>query len=569
VQKILKFLNKETRGLHQAAFILAFASVGAKVLAILRDRLLASSFGAGKTLDVYYASFRLPDLLYVFSLFLVSVTALIPLFLKKKKISVEESKKFINSVFTVFFVIIVFLITISFFAIPFLASAIAPGFSGEDKDIFIKLSRILLLSPLFLGFSNLIAGIIQSFRRFFVYALSGVLYNAGIILGLLFLEPIIGLRGVAYGVLIGAFAHFAIQLPSLVSLGYFPKFTCKINFFGVKEVLSLSFPRALGLALNQIVLMIMTAIASLLAVGSIAVFNLASNLQTIPLGIIALSYSVAAFPSLARSFIKNEQEKFLSSMSSSFNHIVFWLLPLTALFVVLRAQIVRVILGAGVFTWTDTRLTAATLALFSLSLFAQGLVLLLVRAFYAAGKTKIPLIVNIISSFVIVISSVAFLSLFKNCASIGWFFNNLLRVGDVSGVSILALPLAYSIGMIFNFILLFVFFEKEFGGIYSRVKKSVLQITVSSALAGITAYFFLSIFSRIFNLDTFFGIFMQGFLAGILALSAGLILLKLLNNRELKEITLFIRKKFTHVDHLETELPRKKIIAKPEPEELP
>ncbi|MBU1091384.1 hypothetical protein KKA27_00760 [Patescibacteria group bacterium] len=562
MQKILKFLSKETRGLHQAAFILAFGSIGAKALAILRDRLLASNFGAGKTLDVYYASFRLPDLLYVFSLFLVSVTALIPLFLEKKKISIEESKRFINSVFTVFFVFLVFLTAVSFFAVPYITSMIAPGFSGEDKDILIKLSRILLLSPLFLGFSNLVAGIIQSFRRFFVYALSGVLYNVGIIFGLLFLEPIIGLKGVVCGVIIGAFAHFAIQLPSLVSLGYFPRFTRKIDFSGVKQVLNLSFPRALGLALNQLVLMAMTAVASLLAVGSIAVFNLASNLQTIPLGVIALSYSVAAFPSLARSFIKKEKEEFLSSISSSFSHIIFWLLPFTALFVVLRAQIVRVILGAGVFTWADTRLTAAALALFSFSLFAQGIVLLLVRAFYAAGKTKIPLIVNIISSFVIVISSVAFLSLFKNCVSVGWFFKNLLRVGDVSGASVLALPLAYSIGMILNFILLFVFFEKEFGGISLRVKKSALQVTASSVLSGATAYFFLSIFARIFNLDIFFGIFMQGFLAGILALFAGFVFLKLTNNRELKEITLFVRKKFSYVEG-------KKIVAKPEPEELP
>ncbi|MCF7835993.1 MAG: hypothetical protein K9M15_02635 [Candidatus Marinimicrobia bacterium] len=381
MQKILKFLNKETRGLHQVAFLLAFTSVGAKVLAILRDRLLASNFGAGKSLDLYYASFRLPDFLYVVSLFLVSVTALIPLFLESKKRSVEESKNFINSIFTVFFGVIVFLIVISFFAIPFLTSFIAPGFSDSDKEIFIKLSRILLLSPLFLGFSNLIASVIQSFRRFFVYALSGVVYNVGIIFGLVVLEPIIGLQGVVYGVVVGACAHFAIQIPSLVNLGYFPKFTRKIDFSGVKKVFNLSFPRSLGLAVNQIVLMAMTAIASLLAVGSIAVFNLASNLQTIPLGVIALSYSVAAFPSLARNVIKNEKEKFLFSVSSSFNHIVFWLMPFTVLFIVLRAQIVRVVLGAGVFSWADTRLTAATLALFSFSLFAQVVIFLLVRAF--------------------------------------------------------------------------------------------------------------------------------------------------------------------------------------------
>jgi putative peptidoglycan lipid II flippase len=412
MQKILRFLNREINGLHQAAFLLASASVGAKILAILRDRLLASSFGAGKTLDIYYASFRFPDLLYVFSLFFVSVTALIPLFLGKKKVSIEHSRLFVNRIFTFFFVFMLFLLAIAFFVTPYLAPIIAPGFSSADSEILIKLSRILLLSPFLLGLSNLVSSVIQSFRRFFVYALSGVLYNAGIIFGLIFLYPRFGISGVAGGVVVGAALHFLIQVPSLLSLGYFPRLTLNFDFSEIKRLIKLSFPRTLGLTLNQLVLIAITAIASFLAAGSISIFNLASNLQTIPLGIVALSYSVAAFPSLATSFIKKERSEFLSSVILAFRHILFWLLPITALFIVLRAQIVRVVLGAGAFTWTDTRLTAAALALLTLSLFAQGLILLLVRAFYAASKTKLPLIINVISSFAVIFSAVGLLYCF-------------------------------------------------------------------------------------------------------------------------------------------------------------
>lgn len=558
MQRLFRFLNREIRGLHHTAFLLAFASLGAKALAIFRDRFLASIFGAGKTLDIYYASFRLPDLLYVFSLFLVSVTALIPFFLEKNKISQEAGRSFINSVFSVFFALILLSVLVCFFAVPYIAGIIAPGFSIEDKKILITFTRVLLLSPLLLGLSNLVSSVIQSFRRFLAYALSGVLYNVGIILGLLVLYPRFGISGVVWGVVVGAGLHLLVQIPSLVSLGYFPKFTNNFQFPEIKKLILLSLPRTLGLTLNQIVLTIITAIASFLAIGSISVFNLAFNLQSIPLGVIALSYSVAAFPSLAKNHIKKERKKFLFSVVLSFRHILFWLLPFAVLFVVLRAQIVRVVLGAGAFTWTDTRLTAAALALFSISLFAQGLILLLVRAFYAAGKTKLPLIINIISSLSTIFLSLMFLFLFNNFHNILSFFERLLRVEGLEGISVLTLPLAYSLGTVLNFFLLFVFFEKNFGSILKHVEKNLWQVSLASATVGLVAYFSLNVFDSVFNLNTFTGVFMQGFFSGILGLIVGFFLLKFLKNQELLDI----------IFSLKHRLRKGEITAAVEPEEI-
>ena len=569
MNKILSLFNKEINGLHQAAFLLAFASVGAKVLAILRDRLLASSFGAGKSLDIFYASFRLPDLLYVFSLFLVSITALIPVFLEKRD-QKKDSHVFINGIFTVFVIFTIITIIILFLAIPYLVGVIAPGFSGEDTNTMINLSRILLLSPLFLGLSNIVSSVIQSYKRFFVYALSGVLYNAGIIVGILFFYPKFGINGLAVGVVLGAFFHFLIQVPTFIKLGYFPKFTLSVfkkeEWSDIVRILKLSFPRTLGLGLNQLVLVAITAFASFLAVGSIAVFNLASNLQSIPLGIIALSYSVAAFPSLAKNIIRHEKEKFLNSVVSSFRHILFWLIPITVLFIILRAQIVRVVLGAGAFTWADTRLTAAALALFTISLFAQGIILLLVRAFYAAGKTKLPVLINITSSLSIVCFSAGLLYIFKYFPVFQASFGDFLRVDSVAGASVLVLPLAYSLGSILNFLLLFYFFEREFGYISSYIRKSFLQISFVSIIMGFVAYLGLSAFSGYFNLETFWGIFAQGFLAGILSLIVGFFLFKGLKNKEFEELSSSLKKRFIKKYKPATK-PEKPV--KPEPEEMP
>ncbi len=263
------------------------ATIGAKILALLRDRLLASNFGAGKTLDIYYASFRIPDFLYVFSLFLVSATALIPLFLDKKEKSFDESRLFLNGVFSVFFFLMCLSCVAVYFLIPYLSSFIAPGFSAGDRDFLIKLSRILLLSPFLLGLSNLVSSVTQSFKRFFVYAMSGILYNVGIILGVVVFYPALGLKGVVWGVALGALFHFAIQIPSLLQLGYFPRFTLNIHWADIKKVIYLSFPRTLGLTTNQLVSTVITSMASFLAACSIAVFKRAINLEAILLVVIA------------------------------------------------------------------------------------------------------------------------------------------------------------------------------------------------------------------------------------------------------------------------------------------
>ena len=137
------------------------------------------------------------------------------------------------------------------------------------------------------------------------------------------------------------------------------------------------------------------AIASTLEEGSVSIFNFSYNLQSVPIVIIGVSYSVAAFPSLIKFFSSGNREGFISQIGDAARVIIFWSLPITFLFIVLRAQIVRVLLGSGAFSWSDTRLTAAMLAIFAVSLIAQNLLPLLIRGYYAAGNTRRPLLVNL------------------------------------------------------------------------------------------------------------------------------------------------------------------------------
>ena len=206
----------------------------------------------------------------------------------------------------------------------------------------------------------------------------------------------------------------------------------------------------------------MTSFASFLAVGSISIFNFSFNLQSVPLGIIGVSYAVAAFPTLARSISEGRHDQFNEHLKASARAIVFWSIPATFLFIVLRAQIVRVILGSGYFSWNDTRLAAACLAIFSLSVLAQGMISLVSRAYYAKGETKRPLALNFICSVLIIFFAYLFMKIFENFSFFRYFMESLLKVNDIPGTEVLMLPLAYSLGTILNFILHWIYVKKDF-----------------------------------------------------------------------------------------------------------
>lgn len=569
VKKLFQLFHREFSGLHQAAFLLAGAGLLADILALFRDRLLASTFGAGRALDIYFVSFRVPDFLYTATLLIAANTALIPIFLKKFSEDQKKAQYFMGGIFVIFFLITVFLVLISFWLMPFLIAVVAPGLEGADKVQAVLLSRILLLSPVLLGLSNLVSSVIQSFRRFFIYALSPIFYNFGIIAGILFFYPFLGLAGLAWGVALGALLHFLVQIPSLIRLGF------RINFRLVDltndfwQVIRLSFPRTLGLSLNQLTLVVITAIASTLAAGSIAVFNFASNLQSVPLSLIGISYSVAAFPTLARFFVKNNKREFFLSFLTAFRHIIFWSVPATFLFIVLRAQIVRVILGAGFFGWTDTRLTAAALLLLSLSIISQGLIMLLVRAFYAADRTIFPVTANFISSALIIGLSFFLVWFLKTSKIFSEFFVVFLRTEGLEGVSMLALPLAFSLGSLVNVFLLGAGFYKIFGhsifaefpdwgSMKKRLYKSFLEIGFAGLVLGMISYFSLRLLDNIFNLGTFIGVFSQGFLAGFLGLLAGALTLWVFDNEEFLIVAGTFHQKFW-----------KASVISQEPEKLP
>jgi putative peptidoglycan lipid II flippase len=223
-------------------------------------------------------------------------------------------------------------------------------------------------------------------------------------------------------------------------------------------------------------------------------------------------------------------------MLTASRHIVFWSLPVTVLFIVLRAQIVRTILGSGEFSWSDTRLVAASLAVFSVSVVAQSLVLLFVRAYYASGRTKMPLIINLVSAIAIVLLSFSLWKYFIASDFFRYFFEHLLRVEGIAGTEALMLPLGYSLAMLLNLALFWWFFHKESPGFSSPLLKTFFQSFSAAVIMGFVSYVCLQLLARIFDLDTVAGIFAQGFFAGIVGIFVGVLLLAAMRSQELSEV---------------------------------
>jgi putative peptidoglycan lipid II flippase len=544
VKGLLKFFGKETSSLHQAAYLLAFFAILSQILGLVRDRLLAHTFGAGETLDIYYAAFRIPDFILVTAGSVVSISILIPFIMEYAKGGKEKEREYISHIFSFFSILIVGAALLAFFLIPFIEELIFPTFSTVSSELLVTLTRILLLSPILLGFSNLLGSITQSHNKFLVYALSPLLYNFGIIVGIVFLNPIFGIKGVVYGVVIGALLHAGIQVPFIARIGLLPRISFRINWQAVKETVKISLPRALTLSTAHLSILVLISFASVLGQGSISVFNFSLNLQTVPITIVGVSYSIAAFPMLSKLFSAKNMAKFKEQVVTTSRHIIFWSLPLMALFVVLRAQIVRVVLGSGKFDWNDTRLTAAALALFTLSALFQSLTLLFIRAFYSSGNTRKPFILNVVSMLILVASTYFLVKFFYASPTFQYFISALFKVEDLPGNVVLMLPLGYTIGTIINSVMHWVVYEKEFEGYTSQVVRAFIHSLGAAVIMGLMTYLGLVVFGEIFSLSTLVGVFLQGLCAGLIGIVTWILILVLLNNHEIKEIGKTLHEKF-------------------------
>ncbi len=550
VKRMFNFVYREVRGLHQAAYVLALFAVGSQVLAIVRDRLLAHTFGAGPELDLYYAAFRIPDLLFVLFASVLSVYVLLPYVAREDEVEGETSgKEVLSQVFTIFLVVYTIASLVIALTAPLYLHILFPGFN-EHFDTITLLTQILLLQPFLLGLSSLCGVVTQMSHRFVLYAISPLLYNIGIIAGIALLYPMFGLVGLVLGVVLGALGHLLVQVPFMLRSTHRFGLTFTFNWKLIGNIIGSAIPRALTLSVNQIVLLVFVGMATVMAAGSVSVFQFAYNLQSVPLAIIGMSYSVAAFPTLSSLYAKQDKHGFNLQLLTAFRHIIFWSMPIIALVIVLRAQIVRVLLGSGEFDWADTRLTAAVLAVFVFSLVAQAILLLLTRAFYACGRVMIPLIIALCSGTLSVVLAFVFLSSYENAHMTQSLIESWLRVSDVGGTEILALVVAFAIGQFVQLLLMMIVSVGQFQIKYHLLMRLLWQSSLAGFVGGAAAYATLAFLVDGINQETFIGIFIQGFTAGMVGLATVILVYRAVQSPELSELSRSFKAKVLKTDEI-------------------
>ncbi|MFZ5391608.1 MAG: murein biosynthesis integral membrane protein MurJ [Patescibacteria group bacterium] len=484
------------QSLLSASVIIAFASLFSRLLGLFRDRLLASTFGAGDNLDIYYASFRLPDLIFNLLILGSLNSAFIPIFkdyLSKNK----QAKAFItanNLLNLVIIILIIFSLILIIWAKPFM-TLIAPGFSQEKIEQAAALTRIMVLSPLFFSLSAIMGGILNSYHRFVSYSLAPIIYNLGIICGIIFLVPRYGLIGLSLGVVIGAALNFLIQIPEIIQVGFRYQPILNLRDSGLKKITILMIPTTLSLAISQINLTVDNIIGSTLSSGSIAVFNFANNIQSLPIGIFSIPICTAAFPKLVEHIAQKKYSDFSQQIIRSAKQILYLTIPVSIFMYIFRAQIVRLLLGAGAFNWEDTISTLNTVGLFAIGLPFQAIIPLYLRSFYSLKNTTKPLY----STFFAMIFNIVFSLIFTH----------------YYGVS--GLALSFSITSIGHFLIINFLFQQSLPSFKLSLNSTLYKIIISSLISGITAYCLLRFFEPIFATNTFIGLFWQTLLSSIMS----------------------------------------------------
>jgi len=483
-QKIHLFSQRKQSTILSASLVLAITFGISAILGFLRSRFLYAQFFkcCVLDLDVYNAAFRIPDLIFKLLVTGALSASFIPVFssyLHKDKEKADLIGSSVINILSIAFLIISIIVLI--FTKP-LTQIIAAGFSPDQISLMVNLTRILLIAQVFFLLSNFITGILQVHQVFLMPALSPIVYNIFIIISIFVLAPIFGIYGPVYGAVIGAFFHFAIQIPTLKLQGFKYSPVIKSKLKGVKEVFRLMVPRSLSLGLGEIENTVTLFFASSLSAGSISLLNLALQFMYLPSRIFGTTVGQASLPILSKNIALNELNTFRDTVSKISIQSLFIALPVTILILVERIPIIRVLFGSRQFPWSATLTTAKILAFLTPAILCQALIQILIRAFYALHNTKTPFRI----SFISLISNICFSFYFVNFTNLG----------------IIGLAISATIGNIIQLVGLLSRFVHSVDGVdWPFVIKKINKILFCSLFLGISSWGSLKLLD-IFILDT-------------------------------------------------------------------
>lgn len=471
VKKGKQLLSSQQTSILSAASLIMLMIIASRILGLVRQRVLAHYFSV-EELSLFFAAFRLPDTVFEVLVFGTFSSAFVPVFARMAKRDEKSAWSLASSVLNIGMISFVVVALLFSLLAPVFYHLITPGFSLEQQSRIAFLSRYLFFAQGFFVASYVLTGVLESLKRFLFPALAPVFYNIGIIIGTVIFADHFGLMAPVLGVIIGAFLHFLVQYPLAHSLGF--RFRFRIDDKeGLRKIKDLAWPRLVEVSFLQLSKLAELFFSSLVSSAAYAYYTFGNTLQLLPVSLIGTSISKAALPNLSEK--ADDREAFRKVLWKTFNEMLFLLLPIAAMFIVLRIPLVRLVYGTDIFDWQATVQTGMVLSAFAFGIVFQAVNSLLSRAFYALHNTKTPVTISIVTIFLVMFLDFIFIYVLKT--------------------PVWGLALGFSLGSFFQSICLFIFLEKATGGgfwstnLYLIFKK-VLATLGSSLIMFFTLKFF-------------------------------------------------------------------------------
>lgn len=536
----------ELKSKRNSVYVIMAVLFITKILGFLKLRVIAQLFGTSHELDIFWAAFTIPDMLFMITVAGSLNAAFIPLLTEIfHKDGEEKLHKFFSNLVIVVGSVILLLAIILLIFTPQIAQilvgsekaqtflSISSRLGVEDMELFVKLTRILLISPILLGMSSIFTGYLQVRRQFFITSLAPLFYDLAMILGSVIFVSIfdMGVTGIALAAVIGSLLHLAVQVPTLKK--YFnskikPTFgKCLLAFKDAKiwQALKIAFPRTIAILGEQMNVIVNTFISFTLAPGALSAYKFALSLHMFPVNIVGSAVAQVTLPDLAENC--DNKKQFRRLFSKSVQQALYLVLPIVAILVVLRLPIVRLVYGVGEFDWTDTILTSWSLGLLSISIIGQTLAQIILRAYYALKETWLPLIpvaIGILTNIALAYYLTNFFSHYYDWRPIllemgrqithvsgsgvlevlKSFFHDFAQWATTrgeSGMAVGGLSLSMSIASFVEVTLLFIFLNKKMKvTTFKNTVKPLLIKTVNTILMIFGMYLMFKLFD--FKLDT-------------------------------------------------------------------
>jgi len=416
----------------RGAILLSVLTFGSYLMGLVRDRILTRTFGAGEELDAFNAAFVIPEL----SLGIVVASGVaapfVPIFTGLRREQEPEAQAFGQTILTLAVLAMAIVSALLFVFAPLTVPIVASGFGPEQQELYIQLFRVMTLTPIIFAASMVLGEVLIADRRFLFYGLAPIMYNAGLAFGALVLSPELGIFGPAIGAVIGALLHLAIRVVGIRGTGFHIRPRLSFAAAGLRDFFRLMLPKTASSPIEPLTFLFFTNVASTLVAGSITSVNLARNFQSVPVSLIGVAFSLAAFPLLANAYSAGDRRAF--GRIVRMNTLSIGVLTICAAvgLVVIGELAIDVLLGGGLFDQEDVQRTALVLAVFAIAIPFESLGHLFSRAIYATRHTTLQVIASLVGFAVTIVATLA----------------------SVDALDIVAIPFGFAAGSAVRFVLL-------------------------------------------------------------------------------------------------------------------